>query len=272
MPTTIKNIIGLPIKRNWKFALILSYVCGVWAGTPALAEVYRSAAHRFSFTVPTGWEQVPNHVLQTSLMAIKQQSKEAAFVDYDSAFQPQGISPYMSGPRMLVQIGTGRIPYRDLESLASGSTENTLNRLATDLGAVASSVNSEDATYNRTRQMIIRCAKTSIFTSDGIITQNSLSVLKLTKYGFVGLHFYAPTAQWNKYCGVFQATIDSLSIDPKVALHLTQNQRPTSQSDPIQRGVRGAAIGLVFGLVGCTIALLLFLVRTLWKKKKEQRL
>ncbi|MFA5107879.1 MAG: hypothetical protein WC497_06210 [Patescibacteria group bacterium] len=36
---------------------------------------------------------------------------------------------------------------------------------------------------------------------------------------------------------------------------------------PIQRGVRGAAIGLVFGFIGCTIALLLFFVRTLWKKK-----
>lgn len=186
---------------------------------------FRSSRHGYTLEVPAGWEPIPSQVVQEAVKLL-QADRSTIRVNYEAAFQPTTSSGWFESAYVLVQVmpysafGNTRQPYEHeitkfVQALSGLDLEELVIDNATDLGRVllgdietaAPTVDTENRQFSWLQEQRL---------SNGTSVQ-MLAVGHFGKESLVGMYFYAPTDEWERYATARSTLLTSFEFGPEYA-------------------------------------------------------
>lgn len=231
------------MRRVW-VALACIASCGAFAAGVSKPEV--------TIELPEGWVEVPGEVLQAFYDELRRQAPNAAVPKYDYAFQSDPGPPWLSYPYVLVKVTTGGRPSEfELENLPridldarfkekSGEWSNVMNDTA--LGKMR---------YDKAANVVWLTSKSNVVDVGEV---SGISGIIPTEKGFVELHAYARSEDFDGHFPTFEKIISGAKVAPGLAYRpsWTDKLGPLAGFDFKQLGfivVLGALIGVVVAAV-----------------------
>jgi hypothetical protein len=217
---------------------------GLFAGSVSKPEV--------TVGLPDGWVEVPGEVLQAFYDELRRQAPNAQVPKYDYAFQSDEGPPWLSYPYVLVKVRTtGRPSEFELENLPridldarfkekSGEWSNVMNDTA--LGKMR---------YDKTANVVWLTSKSNVVNIGEV---SGISGIIPTEKGFVELHAYALSEDFDGHFPTFEKIISGAKVAPDLAYrpNWTDKLGPLARFDFKQLGfmvVLGALIGVAVATV-----------------------
>ena len=164
--------------------------------------------------LPDGWVEVPAEVLTQFHAEMKRQAPLAQIPKYDYAFQSANGPPWLAYPYLLVKITpSGRPTEHDLESLPSidlnekfkDQTQNWSNLMKdTSLGKMR---------YDKAANVVWIPSKSNV---NGIGVVSGISGIIPTEKGFVELHAYSKTEDFEGHMPTFDKVITGAKVAPEL--------------------------------------------------------
>jgi hypothetical protein len=162
--------------------------------------------------LPEGWIEVPADVLRQFHEEMKRKAPLAQVPKYDYAFQSASGPPWLNYPYLLVKVTpTGRPSEHDLESLPSID----LNEKFTDENEHWSSLMKDTSLgkmrYDKVTNVVWIPSKSTV---NGIGVISGISGIIPTEKGFVEMHGYAKTDDFEGRMPTFEKLITGAKIAP----------------------------------------------------------
>lgn len=221
------------------------------AGSPA-PQTFRHAGAGFSLSIPGAWRAMPDSVVrEISSMATR---ATGTAVTYVAGYQVAGSERWGEFPYVLIQVGeTPPVSEEDFVRMMTGSEgRERIQRAAEQMQGPTglAGIDLREPTWDAARHNL--WLPSHARGADGREV-HGLSALRLSRRGFVGIHYYDSQAE-----GLSEALAPvaaTLSFDPDAAY------------DPAKTGrARGESIGrMVGGLLGALVA---FGAALAWRKRR----
>jgi hypothetical protein len=235
-------------------AAAAAIVCFHW-GAPAPAEEYRDGVRHCSFTLPTGWGEMP----PDALAAINKFAKKrlpGKDIKYDHAFMRIGDKPG-SYPYVLMQtqpVPTGGATYDDIEKELK-SLGASVRRAEGALSDLSKGISVGEATLDRTHNRVTVRMEMDV---------SGVGKVQEMGFGFIGakeivfLHCYDLDADFERRVPVFVGLADSFKFNPGFDFTPAPSRAPLGfdMSRVLSYAIIGAAVG---GLLGLAVVVIRFL-------------
>jgi hypothetical protein len=205
----------------------------------------------FTITLPEGWIAIPQDVLAAMYTEVKKQAPNAKIPRYDYGFQLGSSQNWMEYPYILVQVNkASRIPEHQLESLPTIDLNEKLKDQAANMQTLMSSASLGKMQYDKAAHIVWVTMQSDVVNVGKI---QGISGLIPTEIGFVQVHAYSKTSDFESYVPMFRQIIVGTAINPS----LVYKPRWTDSS-PIFSGIdwgQVAGKAIAGAVIGGLIAL-----------------
>ncbi|MCP5048289.1 MAG: hypothetical protein GY940_14050 [bacterium] len=207
----------------------------------------------FSISIPSGWTEIPRHILDQFEEGLARLTPKAPKQHYDYGFQMDGQGNWFKYPYILIQIkNVGRIPQRELEKLDGYSFKDDLDEHNEELSPVMSDIQVGKMVYDKQSKMIWLRFESTVA---GIGPISGISGMVLTEKGMIQVNGYSLRADFPTDSKLFRTIAMSVKPDPELVHN--SNSPDGSGSGGIDWGRVGTKAligGIIGGLVGLIIA------------------
>lgn len=205
----------------------------------------------FTITLPDGWIEIPQDVLAAAYTEVEKQAPNAKIPRYDYGYQLGSAQNWMEYPYILVQVNkASRIPEHQLESMSTIDLNDKLKDHVANMRTLMSNASLGKMQYDKTAHVVWLATLFDVVDAGKI---QGISGLVPTENGFVQIHAYSKTSNFESYLPVFRQIILGTTISPS----LTYKPRWTDRS-PILSGIdwgKVAGKGIAGAVVGGLIAI-----------------
>ena len=162
--------------------------------------------------VPDGWVEVPAEVLQSFHAEMQRQAPLAQVPKYDYAYQAANGPPWLSYPYLLVKVTpSGRPTEHDLESLPSIDLNEKFKDENRKWSGLMKDTSLGQMRYDKAANVVWISSKSNV---NGIGAITGISGIIPTEKGFVELHAYAKTEDFEGHMPTFEKIITGAKIAP----------------------------------------------------------
>ncbi|HTU67231.1 MAG TPA: hypothetical protein VMF52_14880 [Steroidobacteraceae bacterium] len=221
----------------------------VLAGAATAAEYSKPEV---TVSLPGGWVEVPDAVLQQFHDEMKRQAPLANIPKYTYAFQSTDGPPWLTYPYLLVKVTpTGRPTEKELQDLPSIDLNDKFQEKSGDWSNVMKDTSLGKMRYDKAANVVWITSKSEVV---GIGEVSGISGIIPTEKGFVELHAYAKTADFPAHFPTFEKIITGAKVAPDLQYKpswVDVLPGPVSRFDFKQLGfalVVGLAVGVIFSL------------------------
>ena len=211
----------------------------VFAGTVSKPEV--------TVELPDGWREVPAEVLQAFYEEIRRQAPKVEAPKYDYAFQADAGPPWLAYPYVLVKVRpSGRPSEFELENLPRIDLDSKIKEKGEDWSKLMKDSSLGQMRYDKAANVVWLTSKSTVVNIGEV---RGISGIIPTEQGFVELHAYARTEDFDGHLPAFERIITSAKVAPTLAYrpNWTDKLGPFARFDFKQLGfmvVLGALIGV----------------------------
>lgn len=249
-------------KHRPRFLPLLVLALAGWSGTHLSAATFDEKAHRFSITLPDGWQAIPKQVLDDYSEQVASRSGGKISEQYVLGYQRGYQGQWLAHPYILVQIkDSGRIPdgqLRQMKSFHAGA-ERGLNKASDSLGGLLTSAALGETLYDATNRCIWMHYTIDVAQVGQI---KGVTCGFLTEKGMLLFHCYGRSSEFSALLPVFQRALALVNISEE----LKYQPRPGDRTGlDFSRVIRAAIIG---GVIGGGVLLVIGLVVWLARRKK----
>jgi hypothetical protein len=165
-----------------------------------------------SLTLPDGWVEVPQEILQQFYEEMQRQAPDAGIPRYDYAVQSSDGPPWLAYPYVLVKISiTGRPTERELQAMPRIDANAELQKKSEALSKVMTDTKLGQMQYDKAANVVWVTSESDVV---GIGKVSGLSGVIPTEKGFVQLHGYARSEDFARHEPVFRKIITTAKISP----------------------------------------------------------
>ncbi|OGN08411.1 MAG: hypothetical protein A2750_02560 [Candidatus Yanofskybacteria bacterium RIFCSPHIGHO2_01_FULL_45_42] len=234
--------------------LIFSVAVGFGFGNSAFAQSqYSDSVDHYSFTLPSGWEEIPKSVIDQYIDEVVRQT-QGQRIEYAAGFQ-LAEKDYFQYPYILVQEHDVNTPsYSEIERAFSDSDYQSLVQQKTaEYSELLTSATLEKPFVDKERGIIFMNIQLDVANVGKV---NGLIAMFLGKQGITQLNFYAVSSEYSRWLPIFNSMIDSFKFDPAYAydpVEAVKNDSPSLFEGVAEKGLSGAIIGGIIGLLAALI-------------------
>ena len=217
------------------------------SATGALAGAV--AKPELTVELPDGWVEVPAEVLQQFYDEMQRQAPKANIPKYDYAFQAKAGPPWLDYPYVLVKVRpAGRPTESELESLPSLNLNDKFQEGKDDWSAVMTDTSLGQMRYDKAANVVWLSSKSNV---KNIGSVSGISGVIPTEQGFVELHGYARTEDFQDHFPTFQKIITGAKVSPVLVYQPRWSDRlgPAAGLFDFNRLGTKLALGAVIGIL-----------------------
>jgi hypothetical protein len=229
-------------------ALSVLFAClasaSVFAGTVSKPEV--------DVELPDGWHEVPAEVLQAFYDEIRRQAPKVEAPKYDYAFQANAGPPWLAYPYVLVKVRpSGRPSEFELENLPKIDLDSKIKEKGEDWSKLMKDSSLGQMRYDKAANVVWLTSKSNVVNIGEV---RGISGIIPTEKGFVELHAYARTEDFDGHLPAFERIITRAKVAPTLAYrpNWTDKLGPFAKFDFKQLGfmvLLGALIGIAVAVM-----------------------
>jgi len=270
-------------KKHWLVVLMVLPAIAVLLDRHATAGQgrFHSEENGYSITVPTGWTEVPKHILlKTVEQAVSPEAESEIF--YETAFQRVGIEEKMEYPYAAVQIiayskmGLNRqIHKSEFEAFVKG-----LSGLDVSVATESFSTEAQETIFdiafgkayldkkNKCYMMSLEADVANIGKVRGIMVGH------FGRRAIIQIMFYDLKSNWSQSKPEREVILESFRFDPSMTYDEAFKNKVGISDRLSQAAVRGIGYGLLAGVLGLICGLFKLITNLIQPKKKsndEQR-
>lgn len=224
--------------------LLIGPVGTVFAQTP-----YSDSVDHYSFTLPSGWEEIPKSVIDQYIDEVVRQT-QGQRIEYAAGFQLTE-KDYFQYPYILVQEHDVNTPsYSQIERAFSNSDiQSSVQQKTDEYSELLTNATLEKPFVDKERNIIFMTLQLD---AANVGKVNGLMAMFLGKQGITQLNFYAISSEYSRWLPVFNSMIDSFqyetayTYDPVKAI---KNDSPSIFGSALGKGVIGTITGGLMALV-----------------------
>jgi hypothetical protein len=189
---------------------------GVFAGVVAKPEV--------TVELPDGWHEVPAGVLQSFHDEIRRKAPTVEAPKYDYAFQANAGPPWLAYPYVLVKIRpSGRPPESELANLPSIDLDSRVKEKGEDWSRLMKDSSLGQMRYDQAANVVWLTSKSAVVNIGEV---RGISGIIPTEQGFVELHAYARTEDFDAHLPTFEKIIRGAKVAPDLVYRPTGADKP----------------------------------------------
>jgi hypothetical protein len=234
--------------RYYSAAIFLGVlICSGYAN-PVLAQIsYSDQVDHYSFTLPSGWEEIPQSFIDQYADAVASQTQTQRN-EYAAGFH-LSENDYFQHPYILVQEYDVNTPsYASLEKEFS-SLPTITEKKTGEYTELVTSATAEKPFMDKERGIVFMNMQADVANLGKI---NALSALFLGKQGITAVYFYSLSSEYSRWLPVFNSIIESFRYNPDYAYNpkLAEKKDPPSLfENVVEKIFSGAIIGGFFGIL-----------------------
>src|SRR3989344_5993654 len=238
--------------------LITSLVLGTaifagYANTVFAQTHYSDSVDHYSFTLPSGWEEIPKSVIGQYIDEVVRQT-QGQRIEYAAGFQ-LSEKDYFQYPYILIQEHDVNTPsYSQIEKALSDSNfQGSVKQKTDEYSELLTGATLEKPFFDKERNIIFMNMQADVANIGKI---NGLIAMFLGKQGITQLYFYAVSSEYSLWLPVFNSMIDSFRYDTAYAynpVEAVKNDSPSLFENVAIEGLSGAVIGGIIGLLAVLI-------------------
>src|SRR3989344_1083448 len=256
-----KNIFDCFIKNNYQshtinmyeksMALLIVSVAVAFslANSVFAQSQYSSPINHYSFTFPSGWEEIPKSVIDQYTDEVVRQT-QGERVEYAAGFQ-LAEKDYFQYPYILVKEHDINTPsYSEIERTFNDSDyESMVQEKTAEYSELLTNATLEKPFVDKEQDIIFMNIQLDV---TGVGKVSGLTAIFLGKQGITQVNFYAISSEYSRWLPVFNSIIDSFKFDAAYAYDPAEAVKNDSSSlfeGVAEKGLSGAIIGGIIGLV-----------------------
>lgn len=228
----------------------------------ALAQLqYVDSVDHYSFTLPSGWEEIPKFVIDQYVAEFVGQT-QGQRIEYSAGFQLAG-KDYFQYPYILVQEHDVDTPsYLQLKEVFN-DFQSFAQQKPAEYSELLTDVTFEKPFIDKERNIIFMNFQINVVNVGKV---NGLTAMFLGKQGVTQLNFYAVSNEYSRWLPVFNSIIDSFQYETAYAYDPVEAAKNDSSNlfDFESIVAKSLATVIIFGLLN-----VLFEWRSGKKKDKE---
>lgn len=226
--------------------------------------VYLNPQNHYTFTLPSGWVEVPKSTIDETMHKLADQT-DGQFINYVAGFQLEGAQPFQY-PYILIQEHEINTPsYGQItEILGSNEFSVAVNKKTDEYSELMTNASLQTPFVDKERSIIFMNLEMDV---TGVGKIKGLMAMVLGKKSITQLNFYSIKSEYSKNLSTFNQIIDSFKYEQGYkynAEEAKKNDSPSIFEGVVGKGITGAVSG---GL----IALVFTLFSRLNKKKKKEK-
>ena len=169
---------------------------------------------QFSMRLPTGWQQIPNSVLEEYKESVRLSTSDGKIPNYSYAFQKiDKKGNYFEGPYILVRVINAHMSKTDIEKLTNTKLdEKSLNEIKNNLPNIVSNINLGTYVYDTDGNVIWNKSRASV---DGEYVI-ALTALKVTKTKTICIYCSSLESDFIKYSQAFEDFVKLIKLDNSI--------------------------------------------------------
>lgn len=211
--------------------------------------LYSDSMNHYSFTLPTGWEEIPKVVIDQFMDALVEQT-DGQRIEYEAGFQLSG-NEHFQYPYMLVQKSEdGTFSYSQFEKVFDDSNfQTSLEQKAGEYSELLTGATFEEPFVDKERGIIFMNVE---FDVANVGKVHGLLAMFLGKERVIQLNFYAESDGYSDWLPVFTSMINSFryetayAYDPESAMK--DEASPLFERMTLS-GLGGAIAGALFASI-----------------------
>lgn len=165
--------------------------------------------------LPDGWVEVPANVLQSFHVEMQRLAPDSKIPKYDYAFQSAGGPPWLSYPYVLVKVTpSGRPSEFELENLPRVDLDSSFQKESGKFSRVMKDTTLGKMQYDKAANVVWLTSKSDVVNVGEV---RGISGIIPTEQGFVELHAYARSEDFDGHFPTFQKIITAAKIAPTLA-------------------------------------------------------
>jgi hypothetical protein len=193
--------------RALSFLLACLVSASVFAGVVTKPEV--------TVELPDGWHEVPPQVLQSFHDEIRRKAPTVEAPKYDYAFQADAGPPWLAYPYVMVKIrSSGRPSELELEKLPRIDLDSRVQEKGEDWSGLLKDSSLGQMRYDKAANVVWLTSKSTVVNIGEV---RGISGIIPTEQGFVELHAYARTEDFEGHLPVFEKIITGAKVAPDLA-------------------------------------------------------
>ncbi len=202
--------------------------------------------------LPDGWVEVPAAVMQSFHDEMLRQAPKAQIPKYNYAFQSAAGPPWLSYPYVLVKVTpSGRPSEFELENLPRIDLDSKIREKGEDWSNLMKDTSLGQMRFDKAANVVWLTSKSDVVNIGEV---RGISGIIPTEQGFVELHAYAHSADFDGHFPMFEKIITAAKVAPHLAYQpsWTDKLGPFARFDFKEMGflvVLGALIGVVVATV-----------------------
>ena len=267
------------MKRQIFLFIIGIFIIGLSAISICIAQdsdtvhYYNPKGH-FSLTLPNGWEEIPQNVIEEYVKLMQEQATESITMNYEAGFQLEDSPEWFTYPYIVIQINQkGKVPEAEFQKyMLSQKGKETMEKGATEVKEafplLINNLKFGESTYDRTKHIFFTKVRINVAY---VGNTTGISAICLSKEGYVQINFYSLEQDFQKYLLYFEELINSFKFDKGY-----EYKRPTFfEKFSIPKILIAALRGYIKGLIiGALIAAITVGTGYIVKKKRgrEQKI
>jgi hypothetical protein len=224
---------------------------------------YTSQQYHYSFTIPSGWVEIPKSIID-EVMQQAADMTSGQFIDYATGFQLENTEAFQY-PYILVQQHEVNTPsYSQItQTFESDKFSESVNEKIDEYSELMTNASLQDPFVDKERSIIFMNIEMDVANIGKV---KGLVAIFLGKSGMTQLNFYSVKSKYSENLSTFNQIIDSFSYKPGYEYNeeeAKKNNSPSIFEGVAEKGIIGAITGglivLIFGLFSRS------------KKKKEEK-
>ncbi|WEK56079.1 MAG: hypothetical protein P0Y55_08535 [Candidatus Cohnella colombiensis] len=231
---------------------IIVFICVLFICTPLSISAdslsYSSSRDHFSISLPDGWIQMPQSVIDEAMQFMKQQATDPMKIpQYFAGFQREAET-YFQYPYILMQRldNSDGVSIEEVKKTFRQYGDDTLKKLDENLDIIKNATLDDSPFIYQEKNAVLFNMITDV---QGIGKVKSLSAMMLGKNGIISLHFYSLENEYLNDLPYFSSILDSFNYEDGY-----EYQEPQSFWEQVAtKAVIGAIIGGVFALFGVIV-------------------
>ena len=224
---------------------------------------YTSQQYHYSFTIPTGWIEIP----KSTIDEVMQQAAEMTggqFIDYAAGFQLENTEAFQY-PYILVQQHKVNTPsYSQItHTFESDKFSESVNEKIDEYSELMTNASLQDPFVDKERNIIFMNLEMDVANVGKV---KGLMAMFLGKSGITQLYFYSVKSEYSENLSTFNQIIDSFGYEQGYEYNeeeVKKNDSPSIFEGVAEKGIIGAITG---GLIA-----MIFGVFSRSKKKEEEK-
>lgn len=222
--------------------LITFLVLGIafFAGhiNPVFAQtLYSDSMGRYSFTLPSGWKEIPKSVIDQRIDEFIRQT-QGQRIEYVAGFQ-LSEKDYFQYPYILIQEHDVNAPsYSQIKKIFSDSDfQSSVKQKVDEYSELMTGVTFGKPFFDRERNIVFVNTQIDVANIGKI---NGLTAMFLGNQGIIQINFYSLSNEYSRWLPVFNSVIDSFRYDAAYAYNPTEvvnNNLPSLFADAIAGGL-----------------------------------